>query len=972
MDREDPEQNGARLSFAEGWTLLDALSDDPAGKRLLVQCADGVRRQVIEPGEDEQGSIAFRERFKRKAARARGLDHPNLAATLGYAEDAGTLFLVEPDLEGLSLAELMESEGALPADAVLEVGADLAQALEAVHRAGLVHGWVRPGAVLVSNDRACLRGAGLEHPKGENIGPPDFMSPEQLSEDRSLRAESDFFSLGSTLFAAIVGRPPFVGASPEEVADRVRLGSPRFPGPEEPQLSKNLRLLFAKLLAADPEQRPLTAEELVNDIEAVQRGERIDRATVQPPSPARPARPTKKRRPVWIIALAAVAAALVLVGLAFLLPKEPGHEAGPLAAGAATAPARVTTAPASTRPAAASTGPAAARPPAELAAEQYAEARRYAAAHPRRFDEIIRRFRDVAARYPGTDAALNAAREATDAELKKSGDRLSEFGDVQAEADRLVAKQRFGDAVAAYRRHEVLRTPASGELPAALQAKIQAQISFIESKAATAFDAARAKAAEAVKGERYETAIAIYEAVVGGYGLEPHVGRARKELALLRPLLEQRDKVAGQRRAQALEAAYRETAAETQTRVKAFDLEGAVAASEALAKELEGSALAPSAARHLGHLRRLLALKQRVIRQINRADPKLKSESLGIRAPASVIASADGAGIVLRSAGGAERRPWSKLSDWEKYAIARKVCNLDSKDDLAALGLLSLEQGNLARAESDLKLAKRFGGQVDDLLGRARAATTVKPEPGADGPARMLVRARARVGQKQWLDALALLIPLKEKHAVADYAIRQKLDEINALLRQCADGLARADRDRDIARGIETPLFAAGLAGWTVRGKGWTFKAGRASCDNRAEHDIDLVRPVKKVPAYRLALRCRVLQGNGLLVRVASDGDTQYDFWLGLADIQKSGLWLGSGGKVRKNNLITLLVRPGEWVTVRAVVTGREVRVECGGQRCRLPCRLDSAAAEWSVGLITRQKSKAEFEALRIRTLHEQ
>ena len=422
-----------------------------------------------------------------------------------------------------------------------------------------------------------------------------------------------------------------------------------------------------------------------------------------------------------------------------------------------------------------------------------------------------------------------------------------------------------------------------------------------------------------------------------------------------------------------LEKAYRETAAEARKMVKAFDLERAVAESEKLVKRLEGSALEPNAKRHRAQLKLLLALKRRVIQRINGAKQKLKSESLGIRAPASVIESADADGVTLRSPAGAEKRPWAKLSGWEKYAIARKVSNLDSPDDLAALGLLSLEQGNLARAAEDLKRAQRFGADVADLLARTKQTTTVEPQPKDGRPARMLVEARALVAEKKWLDALGLLIPLKEKHAAADYAIREKLGEINAMLAKCSAGLARADIERDIAAGVETPLLAGGLGDWQKTGKGWSFKDGRVACDNKAEHDVDLLKPGKPASAYRLSARCRVIAGNGLMIRVASDGDNHYDFWLGLAAREKTGLWHSSGGKVRRSTPVPLRVRAGKWITVSAVVTGRHVRVECAGQSCSLPNKLDAAAdAKRFYGVITRQESRAEFEDFRIRILREQ
>jgi len=969
------DDHDARLADgAEGWTILDVLADDASGKRFLVQCGDGSSLQVTEPDEEQQSSLAYRERFKAKVARAREVEHECIVPTLGFAEDAGKLYLVEPNAEGASLAELSQAEQALDADAVLEVGLQVARALGELHRNGLVHGWVRPDAILVTDERALLRGCGLEHPQGEETGQPEFMSPEQLSERRSLRPESDFFSLGATLFAAVVGRPPFRGETPGEIADAIRQGRPTFPGRGEPKFSKNVAFLFAKLLAADPEQRARSAKELIADVEAVRAGRPIGRVTEQPPPPPprRNAPPKKSGRKALIAAAAAVVLALV-AGVLLLLPRDRGKRRELLGPAPTTSPAQTTP------PAVATTGPAGTpltpREPTreERAQEAYEKAGQYTRAHPRDFDEIIRRFKDVATKYPGTRVALTAEQRATEYTLKKNTDKLSDFADVQAEADKLVKQKRFGEAVAAFNRYDVLLA-AEHKLTPELRDKIKSQLGFIRTEAAAAYDEQSKKAAEAVKAQRYEEAIEIYEKIVLLYGMDELARRARTELGIIRPLLATRDKAAAAKRLRELEQAYRETAAEVQKLVKAFDLERAVTRSERLLGQLKGSALEPNAARHLGHLKRLLALKQRVIEKVNRAARKLKSESLGIRAPASVIESADAAGIVLKSKAGAETRPWVKLSDWEKYSIARKVSDLDSRDDLTALGLLSLEQGNLARAAEDLKRAKRFGADVGDLLARVKKAGPTTP-PKDDRPARMLIEARALVAEKKWLDALVLLIPLKEKHAGSNYAIREKLDEINAMLAKCSRGLTRADIERDIAAGVETALLTDGIKDWDRRGKGWSFQDGRVTCDNQAEHDIDLLKSAQPAPAYRLSVRCRALSGNGLMIRVASDGDNHYDFWLGLAadETGKTGLWHSSGGRPRKNQHVPVRVTAGDWIDVRAIVTGRHVRVECAGQSCQMPSRLGTGPdAKRSYGLITRQKSKAEFEDLRIRILREQ
>jgi hypothetical protein len=549
--------------------------------------------------------------------------------------------------------------------------------------------------------------------------------------------------------------------------------------------------------------------------------------------------------------------------------------------------------------------------------------------------------------------------------------RIADFSEVQEKADRLVRDRRYGAAIAAYRAYRAALETA-GKPPADTVDKIERQIGFVRAEAQQAFTRARDDAGEAVKAKRFAEAIERYQSVIDRFEIEEYVTAARHEIDLLRPLLASQKETGSKKTAAELQAVYRETAETVHKMVRDFALERAVAASEKLVGELEGSALEPSAKRHLAHLRRLLALKQRIIARVNAAPGKLRSDELGLRASASVLTLADAEGITLRASDKVEKRPWSKLSDWETYAIARKASNTDSPDDLTALGLLSLEQGNRRRAEADLRRAKRFGATVDDLLARAAGAGPEPAEPGGElEPEQMLVHARSLVAKKQWLDALALLIPLKEKHAKTNYAIRNKLDELNRMLAACVRGLEEADRARDVAAGVETPLLAGDLKGWKKRGT-WRAVGGRVRCENKADHDVDLMHPVKPMPAYRLTVRCRVVEGNGLVVRVASVGEDHVDFWLSAADAKRCGLWASRGGKVKQKALKPIAVKPGEWVDVVAVVTRDYVRVACRDVAVRLPNKLPAKGEDRSLGLLTRQGSTAEFEGMRLRVLFEQ
>ncbi|MFW6107775.1 MAG: hypothetical protein ACOC70_01115, partial [bacterium] len=590
-------------------------------------------------------------------------------------------------------------------------------------------------------------------------------------------------------------------------------------------------------------------------------------------------------------------------------------------------------------------------------------------------DEVIARFNRVAEEFSGTDAALKATKRASDAALDKQSQQGAAFADIAARTEALIEEQRFGEALAAIDRFKAARSGPDGALPGDLAENVTRQAGLVRGEAQAAFEQAGKAARKAIDAGRYEDARDIYQKVARLYGMDRFVEQARTELAILRPLIARRKETADERARARIRRAFRATAGGIRKRVQAFQLERAVEDCTKLVEQLKDSTLEKEARRYRDQLGMLLDLKRRVIRKVNDADPKLRSETLGIRAPASVIAAADPAGITLRSEQGDEkRRRWMDLSDWERYAIARAVSDRTSPRDLVALGLLSLEQGNLVRAAKDLKRARRLGGgDVDELLARLDDTADGRAKDEDARPAQMLLQARAHVDRGQWLDALALLIPLKDKYAESNYAIYQKLDEINRMLARCSRELERADIRRDIAAGVETPLLKTELHGWKITGEGWGVRKGRVSCDNQAEHDVDVLRPIDRLPAYRLTVRCRVRSGRGAMVRVASDADGHYDVWLGLADKDKTGLWYSRGGKVREKKRIEAALKPDEWARLRAVVAARYVRVEFAGQTVVLPNKLSAERkAKRLVGLIALQESHVEFEDLRLRVLHEQ
>ncbi|MER5886739.1 serine/threonine-protein kinase [Streptomyces sp. NPDC001941] len=163
----------------------------------------------------------------------------------------------------MSLADLVEARGPLPPQEVADIGRQVAAALAAAHRMGITHRDIKPANILLEDGRAVLTDFGIAAVEGDAtltatgmiMGTPAFMAPEQV-RGLPATAESDLWSLGATLYAAVEGRPPFDAMTPSAVLVAVATEEPApavRAGPLAPVL--------AGVLRKEPAER-LTMEQL--------------------------------------------------------------------------------------------------------------------------------------------------------------------------------------------------------------------------------------------------------------------------------------------------------------------------------------------------------------------------------------------------------------------------------------------------------------------------------------------------------------------------------------------------------------------------------------------------------------------------------------------------------------------------------------------------------------------------------------
>jgi serine/threonine protein kinase/tetratricopeptide (TPR) repeat protein len=248
---------------------------------------------------EETSRPAAVERFRREARIASLVTHPHICTVHDSGEEDGRAFLVCELLEGRALDEVMGGSP-LQADRTIDIGIQLADALSAAHRRGIVHGSVKPSNVFITTDghvKLLELGAAaampLEHDAAagsatgtsvsrttsielaratvrvdrERFHP--YLSPEQISGGADAR--SDIFSAGALLYEMATGVPAFAGSTPADLATAIAAHVPPRARTVNPAVPAPLEAIIARAIEKDPARRYQTAAELRDDLRRVRR-----------------------------------------------------------------------------------------------------------------------------------------------------------------------------------------------------------------------------------------------------------------------------------------------------------------------------------------------------------------------------------------------------------------------------------------------------------------------------------------------------------------------------------------------------------------------------------------------------------------------------------------------------------------------------------------------------------------------------
>jgi serine/threonine-protein kinase len=535
------------------FTIIEKIGEGSMGevyKAYQISMDRTVAVKVLDPelAEDE----VFAERFLHEARSIGKLNHPNVVQGIDFGQSGGHLFFAMEYVEGPSLYEIL-NQGPLEEDEVLEIGLQVARALEHGHGQGIIHRDIKPGNIMISAEGiAKVTDYGLAKRNegsskkstaaGRVMGTPYYISPEQARGENDIDIRSDVYSLGATLYHAATGKPPFPGKNAPDIMSKA-INEP-FPDPrkENPELTAAFAKLTMKMAQKDKTKRPENPAALIREIERAMRASAAERqrqsigANLNRTLRRVVARADESQRgipPRIKLAIAgAVAAAVVVILLAIVLPgfekkEQPSHPAKPGQTKVAKASEREPRKRERVQPKESYVKEQVRKAEEELtqeAREAYLKAERFARGTDD-IEEAIVRLHQVAASYAGPfgDKAKKLASELQGKWEAKGAEELKRC---KAQAAEALASMNYGAAIEAYEGFsESLANTAAGEQAYELRKEIleQARSSFIRLR----------DKAEKFAGEgKYDEAVDLYKKVLA-FGVKEIVGQANARIAKL-------------------------------------------------------------------------------------------------------------------------------------------------------------------------------------------------------------------------------------------------------------------------------------------------------------------------------------------------------------------------------------------------------------------------------------------------------
>ena len=283
--RETAKENKATAHQIPGYKILGKLG---AGAMAVVYKATQlslnrtVAIKILPKRYSEKPDYV--KRFYKEGQAAAKLNHNNIVAAYDVGEAGGYHYFVMEYVEGKTIYEDLAKGKVFDESDAIDIIAQVARALAHAHKCGLIHRDVKPKNIMINTAGVVkLADMGLaratddielaEREEGKAYGTPYYISPEQIRGELDVDGRADIYSLGITLYHMVTGRVPFEASTPSEVMKK-HLKEPLIPPDHiNTTLSAGISEVIEVMVTKKRQERYSSAEEVLNDLDAIRKGE---------------------------------------------------------------------------------------------------------------------------------------------------------------------------------------------------------------------------------------------------------------------------------------------------------------------------------------------------------------------------------------------------------------------------------------------------------------------------------------------------------------------------------------------------------------------------------------------------------------------------------------------------------------------------------------------------------------------------
>ena len=249
-----------------GMSTLFRATDLRSGRTVAVKV----------PHPEMEADPILIERFRREEEIGQEIDHPGVVKTYD-GEERSRPYMVIEWVDGRLLRDILNEERKLPIDRAVALTMSICDALDNLHKHGVVHRDLKPENIMVlDDDRIKIIDFGIAMKEDARrithtsltpaLGTPDYISPEQVKGQRGDQ-RSDIYALGAMLYEMLTGQPPFTGQNPLVVLNERVLNDPTPARELNPAISSQLQEILGRALERDPRHRYSTAAEMAWELE---------------------------------------------------------------------------------------------------------------------------------------------------------------------------------------------------------------------------------------------------------------------------------------------------------------------------------------------------------------------------------------------------------------------------------------------------------------------------------------------------------------------------------------------------------------------------------------------------------------------------------------------------------------------------------------------------------------------------------